>query len=140
MSATNRLAGRGGRAGQTTAEFTGIATAFILVMFGVFEMGMAVYCNNTLASATRQAARYAALHGPNRVEAQSSDAKTVVLNNAAGLDPNQLTVTLTWPADSNLPSQNDAKVSSSYNYSLNIPFMSSLTLHLAATSQVLVEQ
>jgi Flp pilus assembly protein TadG len=127
--------------GQGTVEFALTASVFLLLTFTVIQMGLVIYTYNTLASATRDAVRYATMHGPNRTPtALQSDVKTVLLNNAAGLNATNLTVNLTWPADANMPSQSDAKLNVSYNYQVQIPFASTATLTLTATSQMLVEQ
>lgn len=130
-----------GYRGQATVEFALTATAFLLLTFAVIEMGLVIYTYNTLASATRDAVRYAIMHGPNRPpEATSSQVTTVLLDNAADLNSSDLTVNLTWPADANMPSQSDAKVNASYTYTLSIPFTTTVTLTLTASSQMLVEQ
>jgi Flp pilus assembly protein TadG len=130
-----------GYRGQGTVEFALTASVFFLLTFAVIQMGLVIYTYNTLASATRDAVRYATMHGPNRTPtAQQSDVKTVLLNNAADLNASNLTVNLTWPADANMPSQSDAKLNVSYNYQVQIPFASTVTLTLIATSQMLVEQ
>lgn len=131
----------GGYRGQGMVEFGLAATVFFLLTFAVIEMGLVIYTYNTLASATRDAARYAMMHGPNRSPtASQSQVTTVLLDNAADLNASNLTVNLTWPADANMPSQSDAKVNASYNYTLQIPFTSKVTLTLTASSQMLVEQ
>lgn len=132
---------RAGLRGQSMVEFGLTASAFFLLTFALIQMGIVIYAYNTLGSATRDAVRYAILHGPNRTPtAQQSDVKTVLLNNAADLNASNLTVNLTWPADANIPSQSDAKVTASYNYQVQIPFASTVTLTLTASSQMLVEQ
>jgi len=127
--------------GQATTEFALIATAFLLLTFAIIQMGLVVYTYNTLGSATRDAARYAIMHGPNRTPtAQQSDVKAVLLTHAVDLQSNNLTVNLTWPADAGIPSAKDAKVNASYSYPLKVPFMSAITLTLTASSQMIVEQ
>ena len=49
-------------------------------------------------------------------------------------------VTSSWVSDPNMSGRNDALVVINYNYSLKIPFMSAVTLHLTATSQMLESQ
>lgn len=130
-----------GYRGQSMVEFALTASAFFLLIFGVIQMGLVIYTYNTLASATRDAARYAMMHGPNRSDtASQSQVTNVLLGDAADLSSSNLTVNLTWPADANMPSQSDAKVNASYNYTVQIPFTSTVTLTLTATSQMLVEQ
>lgn len=47
--------------GLTTVEFAIISAAFFVVLFGVIEMGRALFVVNTLTEATRRAARMAAV-------------------------------------------------------------------------------
>jgi Flp pilus assembly protein TadG len=44
-------------------EFAIIFPIFILLMVGMFDLGRVVWVNNTLATAAREAARYAIVHG-----------------------------------------------------------------------------
>jgi Flp pilus assembly protein TadG len=127
--------------GQAAVEFALIVLAFLLLLFALRQMSLVIYTYNTISFATHQAVRYAAVHGPNRTPTvQSSDMKTFILNHTTTLIPAKLTVNLTWPADRTLPIQQDALVATSYDYSFRIPFMSSVTLALTSTSQMLVEQ
>lgn len=45
--------------GTTTVEFAIVAVAFFMVLFGVIEMGRALFVVNTLTEATRRGARLA---------------------------------------------------------------------------------
>lgn len=47
--------------GVTTVEFAVVGVAFFMVLFGVIEMGRAVFVVNTLTEATRRGARLAAV-------------------------------------------------------------------------------
>lgn len=127
--------------GQTAVEFAVVATVFFLLLFAIIQMGLVIYTYNTVASATREAVRYAALNGPNRNSSyKTMDLKTFVLNHEAALNSSNLTVTVSWPDDQNLPAQQDALVTTSYNYRVDIPFLSPVTLTLRSTSQMMVEQ
>lgn len=120
------------------------ATLFLMLMFGIIEMAMVVYSYNTISHAARECVRYAIVHsatGPN--PATTTQIKNIAVSYADLPAPNQLTagdVTVTWPADPNLPSQDDAQCSISLNYSLRIPFFPSKTLPLTATARMLVSQ
>ena len=46
--------------GQSLVEFALVIPIFLLVLFGLLDMGRAVYSNNTLAQAAREATRLAA--------------------------------------------------------------------------------
>ena len=49
--------------GQAMVEFALIFPVFILLLVGMFDFGRVVWVNNTLATAAREAARYAIVHG-----------------------------------------------------------------------------
>jgi hypothetical protein len=49
--------------GQAMVEFALIFPIFILLLVGMFDFGRVVWVNNTLATAAREAARYAIVHG-----------------------------------------------------------------------------
>jgi len=67
-----RLAGSAGfrcpalhaaRCGATLVETAIVLNLFLLLILGSFDLGIAVYRNNTLSQAARQGARQAAVHG-----------------------------------------------------------------------------
>lgn len=47
--------------GQTLVEFALVIPVFILLLFGLLDLGRAVYSNNTLSQAAREGARLAAV-------------------------------------------------------------------------------
>lgn len=53
--------------GQAMVEFAIIFPIFILLMVGMFDLGRVVWVNNTLATAAREGARYAIVHGAKSV-------------------------------------------------------------------------
>ena len=113
-------------------------------MLAIIEMAMVVYSYNTISHAARECVRYAIVHSPTGPNpATTSQIKSIAVGYADLPAPNQLIpgdVTVTWPADPNLPSQQDAQCSISLNYSLRIPFLPSKTLPLTATARMLVSQ
>ena len=50
--------------GQAMVEFALVIPIFILLMVGLFDFGRVVWVNDTLATAAREAARFAIVHGP----------------------------------------------------------------------------
>lgn len=142
MKVASACFGRGRhRAGQTIAEFALAATALVLLIFGLIDMALLVYNYNTVCSAAREAVRYAIVHSPTGPNpATTAQIQQVAINYAPELNLAPSNITVSWPADSNLPSQDDAKVAISYNYKLSIPFLSARTLTLTSTSQMLVSQ
>ena len=49
--------------GQAMVEFALVFPVFILLLVGMFDFGRVVWVNNTLATAAREAARFAIVHG-----------------------------------------------------------------------------
>ena len=49
--------------GQTLVEFALVFPIFIAVLVGMVDVGRAVWANNAVANAAREAARYAIVHG-----------------------------------------------------------------------------
>jgi TadE-like protein len=49
--------------GQAMVEFALVIPVFILLMVGLFDLGRVVWVNDTLATAAREAARFAIVHG-----------------------------------------------------------------------------
>jgi Flp pilus assembly protein TadG len=129
------------RAGQTMVEFALTATVLVLLIFGLINMAILVYNYNTACSAAREAVRYAIVHSPTGPNpATTAQIQQVAINYAPALNLTSSNITVSWPADSNLPSQDDAKVAISHNYNLQIPFLPSITVTVTSTSQMLVSQ
>ena len=89
------------RRGNTTIEFTLVGIPLLFTLVSIFEVSRGMWNFHTLQYAVKEAARYAAVHGENCSTAPNSCAITVadvaarVRQNGIGLDPNQLTLTLT---------------------------------------------
>jgi Flp pilus assembly protein TadG len=130
--------------GTGTTEFALGATVFLLLTFAIVEMAMVVYSYNTISQAARECVRYAIVHSPTGPSpATVTQIKNITVGYAILPAPNQLTpsgVAVTWPADPNLPSSDDAQCTVSLNYNLQIPFMAPRTLPLTATARMLVSQ
>ena len=130
--------------GTGMVEFAMGATIFLMLMFTIIEMAMVVYSYNTISHAARECVRYAIVHSPTGPNpATTAQIKGIAVGYADLPAPNQLVagdVTVTWPADPNLPSSDDAQCTIALNYSLRIPFLPSRTLPLTATARMLVSQ
>jgi Flp pilus assembly protein TadG len=135
------LAGGREARGQTMVEFAMVVSVFLLLLFGIMQMALTIYNYNTVCSAAREAVRYAIVRSPTSANpATTAQIQQIAINTAVGLNTSQLTITVSWPADANLPSQSDARVKVSYQYQLQIPFFAPVTMTLASTSQMLVSQ
>jgi len=49
--------------GQALVEFALVFPIFVLLMVGIFDFGRVIWVNDTLSTASREAARYAIVHG-----------------------------------------------------------------------------
>ena len=127
--------------GQALVEFALASTTFLLLVFGVMEMCVAVYSYNTICSAAREAVRFAIVHSPTGPNpATTAQIQQVAIDYAPALNLTASEITVSWPADAALPSQLDAQVSISHAFTLQIPFIVTTSLALSGTSQMLVSQ
>ena len=49
--------------GQSLVEFALVLPLFLLILIGMIDVGRAIWANNSVANAAREAARYAIVHG-----------------------------------------------------------------------------
>jgi len=124
------------RAGQSTIEFAVAATVFPILMFGMMELATAVYTYSTVNEAAQEAVRYAIVNGPNSTSpATTAQVQAVAQQYAPGLN---LTTSVSYPTDSYLPLQQDAKVVVTCTYPLDIPFIKTQTLTFSASYQMVI--
>ena len=89
------------RGGSSLIEFTLVGIPVIFVLISIFEMARGMWLYHSLAYAARQGTRYAIVHGINCSLNGNTYCVTIpnvaaaVQNAAVGLDPKQMTVTLT---------------------------------------------
>ena len=131
--------GKRSRSGQASAEFGVVAAVFLTLVFGIMNFARAVYAYNFVSYASREASRYASVHGRySNTPAQASDISNFVLNETHGLDPNFLTVSTSWSPDNNQGSTVIVQVK--YNFTLSSPWLTSTVLPLSSTSQAVIWQ
>jgi Flp pilus assembly protein TadG len=133
----NRISRRTG--GQSAVEFAMVIPGVLLLALAITNFAMVINAYNFVCSGARDGTRYAAVRGatsPN--PASSSDIRTFVLSEAAGLDPSQLTVATTWTPD-NQPNSTVA-VQVQYNFQFQIPFVTLSPVSLTSNSQLVISQ
>jgi Flp pilus assembly protein TadG len=136
-----RLRSKRVQSGQSLAEFAIVATLLFLITFAIIELSLAVYQYNTVCSAARDAVRYAIVHSPTSANpATTSQIQQVAINAALNVNLTASNITVSWPADANLPTKQDAEVQISYQYKLQVPFVPTTTLTLTSASRMLVSQ
>jgi Flp pilus assembly protein TadG len=125
--------------GQAMTEFSLVLPVFILLLFGTIFFGNIVYAYSYVSYAAREASRYAAVHGStNKNPATSSSVQNFVTQETAGLNLKQLSVATSWSPDNNPGST--VKVQVQYNMPFSVPLVTSTTLQLISTSQMVVAQ
>ena len=88
---------KGRQRGTTSLEFGLSFLFFFAFVCAIMEFGRIVASYNILAGATREASRYATVHGSSSdAPATSADIQNVVRRWAIGLDTNSVLVTTTW--------------------------------------------
>ncbi|MEW4570931.1 TadE family protein [Tautonia sp. JC769] len=95
-----RRAGR--RRGGTVVEMAVVCPIVLLLIIGTLVMGLGVFRLQQLEALAREGARWAAVHGPTSQQEHDEAAPTsadvldrVILPRVVGLDPDELTCSLT---------------------------------------------
>ncbi len=83
------------RSGAALVEFALSFLLFLMLMMAVVEGAVMLWTYSTLAHATRQAGRYAMVHGARNPVADSA-VQSRVAASALGLDDKLLTVSIDW--------------------------------------------
>lgn len=113
---------------------------FVTLVYSVMEFGRMIYSYNVLAGATREAARYAIVHGGSSGSVATQEIlATKVKNWAIGLDTSAIAVTATWENVSKSPGTSVLIVS---QYTLS-PFTRLITagnVMLTTRSEMVISQ
>jgi Flp pilus assembly protein TadG len=126
---------------QSVVEFALVGPLFFLMLIGTVEMGRAVYVNHQIANATREGARWAAVHGSkSSPQATSAGVKTQMMTKVSGVNSGSLTVVLSLPNGNNDPGSK-ARVASTYTFTpiVSMVFGGAATLTFSHTSEVIIK-
>ena len=98
------------RSGATLVESALVSGVALVLLLGIILGALTVHRYQQVAHAAREGARWASVRAADYQKETSNAAATQetirtngVLANAAGLDPNALTVTVTWSENDNRP-------------------------------------
>ncbi len=131
--------------GESLVEFSLVSIVFFLLIFGMIDVGRAVWNYNTLAQATREGTRYAIVHGENSTDpsgpgsayytppSTDTNVTQVVETHAAGLNSTQLTVEAQWPNGTN-STGDPVTVTSEYTYQPMFNFLGILSFTMSSSS------
>ena len=148
--AKRRSSRRGGEKGQSLVEFAMVIAIFFVIVFGVFDFGIAAYTYHYVSNATREAARWAIVHGQDSSSpATATDVENFVKGAGRlppGINPTKLTVTAEWPGDAanvSCPAGSKkhgcpVRVTVQYNYDFLMPFITSPALQIQSSSQMII--
>ncbi len=126
-----------GRRGNAFVESALVLWPFILLVFGLMQIGFIIWSNNTLAYAVDAGVRYASLNGArSSTPATEASIRQSVLENSTGLNTTILTVNVVW-TPSNRPG-NTVTVSATYPIQTMISTVWTNPFALRATSQMLI--
>jgi Flp pilus assembly protein TadG len=143
---------RRAEAGQTLVEAAFSISILLMLVVGIMQIMMALYCYNYVADAAREGARYAMVHGSSCTGciAKGTDVQTYVQNlGLPVINTSSLTVTTQWPdtgsicTPSSIPCNNpgnNVKVTVQYQYLPHIPFIRSSTWLMSSTSEITIAQ
>jgi Flp pilus assembly protein TadG len=135
---------RGDQRGQTLVEFALILPVFILLLVGIFDFGRAIYANNTISNASREAVRLAI------VDQNITNIKAKAVQRAASLGLTAANVTVGFYQPNGSPAvcvtpvaiACDVQVTVTYSYSAATPILSNLVgvINMSSTSREPVER
>ena len=133
------MANKKSQKGSAMIEF---GLCFLMVfglLYGVMEFSRIVYSRTMLASATREASRYAMVHGSKSGSPATDEAvRSQVLRWSFGLDPAALVVNTTWDP-SNAPGSK-VRVEASYTIAPFTRLIIDTPLTIASRSEMVVSQ
>jgi Flp pilus assembly protein TadG len=134
--------------GQALLEFALTIPIVLVVLFGIFDFGRAMYTYDMVTSAARVGARYAIVHGSSCTPAPACTATSAVIQTyvrsvVAGANSNSFNVSATWPAATGCSGgtatpQCPVSVSASYPFAFLL--WSSLTIRMTSTSQMVISR
>lgn len=101
--------------GQSTVEFALAVPIFLVLVLGILEFSLIMWCRNVVAEAAQEGTRYAMVHGSkSNSPAAATDVENIVRNYGFGLNPDRLTVTCSWPSGNSPGSE--VRVDVRYSY------------------------
>ena len=90
------------RRASAAVEFALVAPVFLLLTVGAIDVGRLVWSASALNHLARETTRYASVRGAeSQVPATQSGLQTFVANRLIAMNPNDLTVTVTWDPNNN---------------------------------------
>jgi len=141
-----------GEEGTNPIEYAFIFTLYMTMLFGICGFAFALYAYHFVSHAAKSATRWAAVNGFTCASdsscvapATQADIQNYVSQiTPPGINPNNLTVTASWPSTTGIcATQNNqpgctVQVQVSYNYSFILPLVTSKALTLSSASEMII--
>lgn len=131
--------------GSGLIEFALCALLMLITMFGILEIGRAVYAYHCVSHVAREATRWAAVRGSScsglsgGCPATAANVRNYVLSiTPGGIDQGQLTVNTTW-SPNNDPG-GTVNVNVQYNFDFAVGLVGTSPIHMHSTSQYVISQ
>ncbi len=125
--------------GSSIVELSISLLVFMVTLIGIMDFGRIAGAYNILAGATKEAARYAIVHGSmSGSAATNSDIQSIVQHWAIGLDPGSLNVTTTW-APGNTPGST-VQVVATYTITPILIWISGSSFTISSQSKMIISQ
>jgi Flp pilus assembly protein TadG len=125
--------------GAVLVEHALVFLVFFVTLYAIMEFGRVVYLYNSLAGATREAARYAIVSGSRSASpATNMDIKARVMQWGIGFNESALNVNTTWSPNNNPGSK--VRIDSTYNIALMTGLIYSAPLAIRSRSEMVISQ
>jgi Flp pilus assembly protein TadG len=140
-SHSQRAVSKRGQSGQSLVEFAIGLVVLLLLVFGVVDLGRAVFTYNSISQCAREGTRYAVVHGSESAAPIGPTEDDPALDNllrtkyAAGLDASRLTINSNWPDNNNIPG-GTVVVTVRYNFQSAILFALPLSLQSRSSGTI----
>jgi Flp pilus assembly protein TadG len=145
IHATRRLPLLKGECGSGLVEYAFVFMLLMTMLLGIADFSRALYAYHFVSSAAREATRYAIVRGCSTgitqnctMRASATDIQTFVKNVPLGIDASKVTATTTWTPNNKPGSVVQVEVQ--YPFNFFFPFVSSSTLNIKSTSQMVISQ
>lgn len=139
--------------GQSMVEFAMVSTVFLMMLFGIIEMGRALYDFHLVSNAARLGSRYAMVRGSDCVKtlagcsaATAAQIQTYVRSVSPGIPAGSLSVATSWATGTEClgsPFQGagcTVTVTATYSFATVAPILGIGTIPMSSSSTMVIAQ
>lgn len=139
--------------GAAVLEFSIVSVMLMTLMFGIIDFGRGLYAYSMVMNGARLGARYAIVRGAGcgsaDCPATGDSIQTFVRSQSPLVNPNDITVTATWPGTNSTCTATSAPYNASgclvsvqvnYRFQFMMPLIPSGGWQISSTSQMVISQ